>query len=557
MKESDWKLLDRKAMSVVRLSLSRNIALHTIKAKTTKEMLQILMDMYEKPSAANKVHLMRRLFNLKMSETTGVVEHLNEFNLITTQLSAVGIKFDDEIHALILLSSLPESWNRMVTAVSASAGKEKLKFDEVRNLVVSEEIRRKESGLASGSTLSTENRGRTKSKSKSNRDRSRSKSKSNIEGKKDRSQIKCWNCEEYGHFKSQCKEQIKDQKEKTSANAAAESSGDDLLILSVNSLLESWVLDSRASFHSCDNSEVMEQYTPGNFGEVYLADDEPLKIVGKGTVHVKTPNGCMLKLNGVRHIPGLRRNLLSIGQLDEEGYAVAFDSRNWKITKGALLVAKGKKEGTLYMTTNSKDCIDVVAAATNDLNLWHCRLDHMSEKGMKELCSKGKLPGLKTVEVGLCEDCIFGKQKRVSFSKGRRAIKPEKLELVHTDLWGPAEVTSLGGSAYYMTFIDDATRKVWVYFLKNKSDAFDAFRRWKARVETESGLKLKCLRSDNGGECELHEFKNFCAENEVRMEKTTHPTLSALCTTFFQHTQHLIKFTCMMLSTESITIPFD
>ncbi|CAH9142592.1 unnamed protein product [Cuscuta epithymum] len=70
---------------------------------------------------------------------------------------------------------------------------------------------------------------------------------------------------------------------------------------------------------------------------------------GLSTVHVKSPNGCMLKLNGVRHIPGLRRNLLSIGQLDEEGYAVTFGNRNWKITKGALLVAKGKKEGTLYM----------------------------------------------------------------------------------------------------------------------------------------------------------------------------------------------------------------
>ncbi|CAH9050611.1 unnamed protein product [Cuscuta epithymum] len=420
MKEGDWKLLDRKAMSVVRLSLSRNIALHTVKAKTTKEMLQILSDMYEIPSTVNKVHLMSRHFNLKMSEGTGVVDHLSEFNVITTQLSAVKIKFDDEIHAIILLSSLLESWNGTVTAVSVLAGKEKLKFDEVRNLMVSEEIRRKESGVASGLALSTENRGRTKSKSKSNRDRSRSKSKSNTKGKKDRSQIKCWNCEEYGHFKSPCKEQIKDQKEKTYANAAAESSGDDLLILSVSSPLESWVLNSGASFHSCGNSEVMEQCTSDNFGEVYIADEEPLKIVGKGTVHVKTPNGCMLKLNGVRHIPGLRRNLLSIGQLDEESYAVTFGSKNWKITKGALLVAKRKKEGTLYMTTNSKDCIDVAADATNDVNLWHYRLGHMSEKGMKELCSKGKLPGLKTVEVGSCEGCIFGKHKRVSFSKGRQ-----------------------------------------------------------------------------------------------------------------------------------------
>ena len=62
--------------------------------------------MYEKPSASNKVHLMRWLFNLKMAEGSSVADHMNEFNVITTQLSSVEINFDDKIYALILLSSL-------------------------------------------------------------------------------------------------------------------------------------------------------------------------------------------------------------------------------------------------------------------------------------------------------------------------------------------------------------------------------------------------------------------------------------------------------------------
>ncbi|PKI43186.1 hypothetical protein CRG98_036411 [Punica granatum] len=136
MKEAEWKVLDRKAMSVIRLLLSRNVAFHTAKEKTTKGIPKVLTDMYEKPSAANKVHLMRRLFNLKMSESTAVAEHLNEFNLITAQLTSVAIDFDDEVRALILLSSLSESWIEMVTVVSALAGKAKLKFDEVRDLII-------------------------------------------------------------------------------------------------------------------------------------------------------------------------------------------------------------------------------------------------------------------------------------------------------------------------------------------------------------------------------------------------------------------------------------
>ncbi|KAL9684363.1 hypothetical protein QQ045_021799 [Rhodiola kirilowii] len=82
MEDDVWKLLDRKAMSAICLSLSRDVAYHTVKAKTTKEMLDTLSTLYEKPSAANKVHLMRRLFNLRMVEGAGVAKHLSEFNMI-------------------------------------------------------------------------------------------------------------------------------------------------------------------------------------------------------------------------------------------------------------------------------------------------------------------------------------------------------------------------------------------------------------------------------------------------------------------------------------------
>jgi hypothetical protein len=224
-------------------------------------------------------------------------------------------------------------------------------------------------------------------------------------------------------------------------------------------------------------------------------------------------------LQKVRHVPKLKRNLISVGQLDTEGHAILFVGGTWKITKGAMVVARGKKTGTLYMTTSPRDMIAVAEAGT-DTNLWHCRLGHMSEKGMKVLLSKGKLLELKSVEFDMCESCILGKQKKVSFLKGGRTPKSKKLELVHTDLWGPSPIASLGGSWYYVTFIDDSSRKVWVYFLKNKSEVFEIFKKWRAMVETETDLKLKCLRSDNGGEYIDGGFKEFCAANGIRMEKT-------------------------------------
>ena len=96
-------------------------------------------------------------------------------------------------------------------------------------------------------------------------------------------------------------------------------------------------------------------------------------------------------------------------------------------------MARGKKTGTLYMTSSLRDTIEIADAST-DTSLWYRRLGHMSEKWMKMLLSKGKLPELKSIDFDMCESCILRKQKNVSFFKTGRTLKAEKLELVHTDL---------------------------------------------------------------------------------------------------------------------------
>ena len=88
----------------------------------------------------------------------------------------------------------------------------------------------------------------------------------------------------------------------------------------------------------------------------------------------------------------------------------------------------------------------------------------MSENGMKIMHSKGKLLGLKSVEIGMCENCIFGKQNRVSFQINGKTPKKERLELVHSDVWGPTTISSIGGKHYFVTFIDDHSRKYGFIF---------------------------------------------------------------------------------------------
>ena len=175
MKAEEWALLDRQVLGVIRLTLSRSVAHNVVKVKTTTNLMKALSSMYEKPSANNKVHLMKKLFNLKMAENASVTQHLNEFNTITNQLLSVEIDFDDEIRVLIVLASLPNSWEAMRMAVSNSMGKEKLKYNDIRDLVLVEKICRRDVSETSrsGSALNLETKCRDNDKN-SNRGKSKS-----------------------------------------------------------------------------------------------------------------------------------------------------------------------------------------------------------------------------------------------------------------------------------------------------------------------------------------------------------------------------------------------
>eukprot|EP00253_Pinus_taeda_P006358 PITA_06358 len=121
---------------------------------------------------------------------------------ITSQLSSVGVNFDDEVRALLFLCSLLESWHGLVMAISNSVSiSSTLKFDDVVGAILSEEMRRKSSGETSGNALTVETRGRKMERGKS----SGYHNKSRKGRSKSRSGIVCWKCGKKGHLKKYCK----------------------------------------------------------------------------------------------------------------------------------------------------------------------------------------------------------------------------------------------------------------------------------------------------------------------------------------------------------------
>ena len=92
------------------------------------------------------------------------------------------------------------------------------------------------------------------------------------------------------------------------------------------------------------------------------------------------------------------------------------------------------------------------------------------------------------------------------------------------DLCGPMQTHSLNGCVYFMTFIDDFSRKTWLYLLKQKSEAFEVFKRFKSMVENESGKSINILKSDRGGEYNLKEFIEFCNSHGIKRQFTARYT---------------------------------
>lgn len=182
-------------------------------------------------------------------------------------------------------------------------------------------------------------------------------------------------------------------------------------------------------------------------------------------------------------------------------------------------MARGKKQANLYLI--HADIIqNTVNAAQSDGTdeLWHKRLGHMNEKNMIRLVGKNLLAGLDRVILGMCSDCLAGKQNRVALKSSPPTRVKNVLDLVHSDLCGPIS-KSLGGAQYFVTFTDDHSRKTWLYLLKTKDQVLDAFKQFVTLVERQTNRKLKCIQTDNGGEY-TGPFHKYCVGHGIRHQTT-------------------------------------
>lgn len=174
---------------------------------------------------------------------------------------------------------------------------------------------------------------------------------------------------------------------------------------------------------------------------------------------------------------------------------------------------KGLRKNRVYVL-EGKSCNDASAfpikVKLDKTKLWHYRLGHVNDGRLIELPKQGAFGGDRITNLYFCEHCVLWKQTRVfGFQKAVHRTNFSILDYIHSDAQGSKTITH-SGARYYITFIDDFSRIVWVYTTKNKNEPLKKFNDWKRLVENETGRKLQRLRTDNGLEYLYHEFTEFC-----------------------------------------------
>ena len=229
-------------------------------------------------------------------------------------------------------------------------------------------------------------------------------------------------------------------------------------------------------------------------------------------------------IKDVLYVSTMKINLITIGQLIEKGFSMnlhqgileLYGRKHRKVLKTPLLANR-----TFQVTigTLKSQCLSA-ESEMNDSWIWHMRYGHRNFKDLSMLHTKNLVNGLSQIKNPqvVCERCLVSKQPRSTFGSYVPSRACDLLNIIYSDVCGPFKVSSLGGNKYFVSFVNEFSKKLWTYPLKAKSEVFDTFKVFKILEEKQSGKSLKIIRTDDGGEFTSKEFENFCRDNGILHE---------------------------------------
>ncbi|GKC65790.1 zinc finger, CCHC-type containing protein [Tanacetum coccineum] len=285
-----------------------------------------------------------------MEAGTKLGNHIDEFNKLILDLANIDIEIEDEDQALMLLTSLPSSYENFVETLLY--GRESLTMEDVLATLNLKELKKRTEGTKEEAGDGLYVRGRSDHSGKAH-----SGGNSRFKSRFETSKLMCFICHSDGHLKRDClkkkssgfvKKGKRDQDSDSSDDEGNAYFGESLVVV-MNDKMTELVMDSGGSYHMTHRRDFLYDFKVVDGGSVRLGDNRTCTIKGTGKVKIKLHDGSSFILEDVRYVPGLRRSLISLGTLEKEGYTVKMQMGRVKVIKGCrVIMTRIRKKNCVY-----------------------------------------------------------------------------------------------------------------------------------------------------------------------------------------------------------------
>jgi histone deacetylase 1/2 len=537
----EWLRQDQIVLSVLLASLTPEILARVLDIESGAGVWLALERTFSSQSRARVMQLRRQLAQVQRGSSS-ITDHFNKVKSLTDALAAAGSPLSDEEIVNYVLSGVGDDFGAIVAAIGIKD--EEISPDELYAYLLSYEAWHDPAphatiGNTSANNVSRSNRGgRGRGNYQQNSGRGNgnggaggynsgngggygggrgngggnsgggSSGGRNSFNNDRRPKPVCQVCTKPGHSAAKCwfryDESYQGEEAPRSAAAASMGGGGDY------NFDPTWYSDTGATdhiTHQLDRLNTHEKYLGRD--NVKAANGTGMTIANIGKSIINT-NSRPLLLNDVLHVPKTTKNLLSVHKLTRDN-DVFIEYHPWyflvkdRLTRRVL--ARGSSRGGLYpFGPGAAASRKFSFSATTSSELWHRRLGHPAQQVVQQIIRAFNLPCVsRSKNNPVCDACMQAKSHQLPFSMSNH-VSTSPLELVYSDVWGPA-INSVGGYKYYVSFIDDFSKFTWIYLLKRKSEVFNVFTQFQKLTERLLNKKIVSVQTDWGGEYQkLHKF---------------------------------------------------